>query len=56
MVGAYGCNEISKPLTQNSKSLCYKQANGKIDSSTLKEAVKCCLTNTVGVKESLGYR
>ena len=54
MVGAYGCNDISKPLTQHSKSQCYKQANGKIDSSTLKEAVKCCLTNTVGGQRVFG--
>ena len=54
MVCAYGCNDISKPLIQHSKSLCYKQANGKIDSSTLKEAVKCCLTYTVGGRRVFG--
>ena len=54
MVSAYGCNDISKDKLQESKSQCYIQANGIIDQNTLKEAAKCCLTNTVGGKRVFG--
>ena len=54
LVIAYGCNDISGPFLQKSKSQCYNQANGKINSNTLKDAVKCCMTNTVGDQRVFG--
>ena len=54
LVNAYGCNDISGPFLQKSKSQCYNQANGKINSNTLKDAVKCCMTNTVGDQRVFG--
>ena len=54
LVIAYGCNDISGPFLQKAKSQCYNQANGKINSNTLKDAVKCCMTNTVGDQRVFG--
>ena len=54
LVIAYGCNDISGSFLQKSKSQCYNQANGKINSNTLKDAVKCCMTNTVGGQRVFG--
>lgn len=54
LVNAYGCNDISGPFLQKAKSQCYNQANGKINSNTLKDAVKCCMTNTVGDQRVFG--
>ena len=46
---SFGCNDIYLPPNGDRfQSKCHMQARGRISEETLKEAVGCCMSNTVG--------